>query len=391
MDNMGKWITAFASAQREMREGGGFAGRTARLRWTANLTGDTLRLRFANASPDKPMRMGPVTVWSGKGSAEITFGGQPVLQLAPGSLAESDEAFLPVKAGDTLTVLLHFPSDAFPPRSASGAFPVERSAPGDFTGKPDFAADPALWHITEDIAAAWPLPALCGIDLFCGNEEAGAVAVLGDSITEMGFWTRPLEKYIQDNFPGQRAFLNLGIAGNRLLLPTGGRMAEAGGNCFGDAGLTRLPRDILSIHELRAVYLAMGVNDITQPESGEMSPPLSERCTVETLAAGFPGCSTPSGTGGLRCTAAPSPLSAGWAGSAPRRWRCGKSLTAGSGGRRRPGITTGSWTSRRCWKTRRSRDICCRHMTPATISIRDRPAAPEWRKRRKRFWNKRVF
>ena len=87
---MGKWITAFASAQREMREGGGFAGRTARLRWTANLTGDTLRLRFANASPDKPanaspdkpMRMGPVTVWSGKGSAEITFGGQPVLQLA---------------------------------------------------------------------------------------------------------------------------------------------------------------------------------------------------------------------------------------------------------------------------------------------------------------------
>ena len=287
MDNMGKWITAFASAQREMREGGGFAGRTARLRWTANLTGDTLRLRFANASPDKPMRMGPVTVWSGKGSAEITFGGQPVLQLAPGSLAESDEAFLPVKAGDTLTVLLHFPSDAFPPRSASGAFPVERSAPGDFTGKPDFAADPALWQITEDIAAAWPLPALCGIDLFCGNEEAGAVAVLGDSITEMGFWTRPLEKYIQDNFPGQRAFLNLGIAGNRLLLPTGGRMAEAGGNCFGDAGLTRLPRDILSIHGLRAVYLAMGVNDITQPESGEMSPPLSERCTVETLAAGF--------------------------------------------------------------------------------------------------------
>ena len=167
MDNMGKWITAFASAQREMREGGGFAGRTARLRWTANLTGDTLRLRFANASSDKPMRMGPVTVWSGKGSAEITFGGQPVLQLAPGSLAESDEAFLPVKAGDTLTVLLYFPSDAFPPRSASGAFPVERSTPGDFTGKPDFAADPALWQITEDIAAAWPLPALCGIDLFC--------------------------------------------------------------------------------------------------------------------------------------------------------------------------------------------------------------------------------
>ena len=284
---MGKWITAFASAQREMREGGGFAGRTVRLRWTANLTGDTLQLRFSNAGAGQPVRLGPVTVWNGKGTAEITFGGQPALQLAAGHTAESDEVFLPVRAGDELSVLCYFPSESFPPRSASGVFPVERSVPGDFTGGTGFAADPALWHITDGIDAAWPLPALSGIDIYCSNEAAGAVAVLGDSITEMGFWTRPLERYIDEHFKGQYAFLNLGISGNRLLLPTGGRMAELAGNCFGDAGLVRLPQDILSIQGLQAVYLAMGVNDITQLGSNEMGPPLAERCTVETLAAGF--------------------------------------------------------------------------------------------------------
>ena len=284
---MGKWITTFASAQRELKNGEGYAGRTVRLKTTVNLSGDTFRLRFGNFYGETPLRLGPVTVWNGKGMAEITFGGQPTLQLAPGSKIESDEAFLPVEAGDTLTVLFYFPAEALPPHSASGVFPVERSVPGDFTDQPDFEADPALMQIAPEFELPWPLPSLTAIDIFCRRDDAGAVAVLGDSITEMGFWTRPLTQYAAETFPGQLALLNLGIGGNRMLLPTSGNFAALSGNLFGEAAVTRLEWDILSIQGLKGVFLAMGVNDITQPGSNAFAPPLSERCTLEDLAAGF--------------------------------------------------------------------------------------------------------
>ena len=132
----------------------------------------------------------------------------------------------------------------------------------------------------------WALPALENIELFAG-EDAGVVAALGDSITEMGYWTGPLGEALETENPGKLAFVNLGISGNRLLHPTSGKMAEFSGNCFGESGLARFERDILSIKGLKAVYIAMGVNDITQPGSNDFAPPLSERCRLEELAAGF--------------------------------------------------------------------------------------------------------
>lgn len=283
---MGNWVTAFAAAGREMREGVCYAGRTVRLRVRVNLAGDTLRLRFANLFGDKPVQLGPITLWNGRGTAEVTFDGQPAVRMAKGCAVMSDAVFLPVRPGDTLTVLIYFPSALYPPLTASGVYPVERSPEGDFTSDPDFAADLAPLVVGDNIQIPWALPALENIELFAG-EDAGVVAALGDSITEMGYWTGPLGEALEAENPGKLAFVNLGISGNRLLYPTSGKMAEFSGNCFGESGLARFERDILSIKGLKAVYIAMGVNDITQPGSNDFAPPLSERCRLEELAAGF--------------------------------------------------------------------------------------------------------
>ena len=117
------------------------------------------------------------------------------------------------------------------------------------------------------------------------DENAHAIACFGDSITEMRLWTDPLEAHVRETMP-QTALLNLGIGGNRLLLPTGGKFSEMGGELFGLSGLKRMQWDLLEKSGIDTVILALGVNDVSQPGSGEFCPPVPECCTLETFAAG---------------------------------------------------------------------------------------------------------
>ena len=44
--------------------------------------------------------------------------------------------------------------------------------------------------------------------------------------------------------------------------------------------------DLLEKSGIKTVLLALGVNDVSQPGSGEFCPPISQRCTAEEFAAG---------------------------------------------------------------------------------------------------------
>ena len=279
-----KWVTAFAAAPREARMGtDGAVGRTARLETVVNLTGDTVRLRFGNLYGDTPVHIGAITLWNGRSNAEITFGGITSFKLAPGHTIQSDEVYLPIQAGDRITVLMYFAPGGSAPHSASGVWQVEYSQPGDFTLRPDFTPDLSAME-NGDPPAGCPLPALMDIELLA-DEKARAIACFGDSITEMRLWTDPLAEKVGETME-ETALLNLGIGGNRLLLPTGGRFAEMMGELFGQSGLKRLQWDLLEKSGIDIVILALGVNDVSQPGSGEFCPPVDERCTFEEFAAG---------------------------------------------------------------------------------------------------------
>ena len=279
-----KWVTAFAAAPREARMGTeGAVGRTVRLETVINLTGDAIRLRLGNLYGETPMRIGGISVWNGRNNAEITFSGIASLKLAPGHTIQSDEVYLPVHAGDRLQVLIYFPAGAPAPHSASGVWQVVYSQPGDYTLQPDFLEDPAA-QPQQDFPVGHPLPALMDIELL-SDEKARAIACFGDSITEMRLWTDPLEAQVRETMK-ETALLNLGIGGNRLLLPTGGKFAEMMGELFGMSGLKRMQWDLLEKSGIDTVILALGVNDVSQPGSGEFCPPVDERCILETFAAG---------------------------------------------------------------------------------------------------------
>lgn len=279
-----KWVTAFAAAPREARMGTeGAVGRTVRLETVCNLTGDAVRLRFGNLFGETPVRIGAISLWNGRSNAEITFDGISSLKLAPGHTVQSDEVYLPIHAGDRIVVLIYFPSGEPAPHSVSGVWQVEYSQLGDFTQQPDFTAD---LSVTADGEFAWgqPLPALMDIEIHT-DEKARAIACFGDSITEMRLWTDPLREYVAQNIP-ETALLNLGVSGNRLLMPTSGKFAEMAGEIFGLSGLKRMQWDLLEKSGIDTVILALGVNDVSQPGSGEYCPPVDERCTLETFASG---------------------------------------------------------------------------------------------------------
>jgi hypothetical protein len=283
---MSKWITAFAAAPREGKVGAAdLAGRTVRCRIKVNLSGDELRLRFGNLFGEEPMRIGAVRVWNGKRSAEITFGGQHGLRLGRGGILRSDPAYLPVKAGDTLQLLMYFPEGCPMPHSVSGTWPTEHSEPGNFTDTPDFPAAEDDLRKDAPFPGPDPLPGLMNLDIL-SEDDACAVAAFGDSITEMRLWFDPLEKSFAEKYPGKKSLINLGISGGRLLLPTGGKFKGFAGELFGLSGLERMDWDILGASGIDTVLLALGVNDVSQPGSGEFCPPLEERCDLAGFASG---------------------------------------------------------------------------------------------------------
>lgn len=283
---MGKWTTVFAAAPREGKIGAcNLANRTIRCSAKVNLSGDILRLRIGNLFGTESMRIGQIIVWNGKNSAEITFGGQPSLRLAPKSTVFSDEAYLPITAGDTLKILFYFPENSPAPHSVSGTWPTEHSAPGNFTGQPDFPAASDDLRENAPFPAPDPLPGLMNIDIQT-DEKAEAVAVFGDSITEMRLWFDPMAHSFENEWKGKMSLINLGIGGNRLLLPTSGKFKEMAGELFGVSGLERINWDLLGASGIHTVLLALGVNDVSQPGSGEFCPPISERCDLAQFAAG---------------------------------------------------------------------------------------------------------
>lgn len=91
------------------------------------------------------------------------------------------------------------------------------------------------------------------------SEECSKLIVaFGDSITAMNRWVKPLQKRLFARFGGGYTLLNAGIGGNCLLYQVPGFM----GSSYGEKGVARFERDVLSFDDLHTVILALGVNDV---------------------------------------------------------------------------------------------------------------------------------
>ncbi len=260
----GRWVGGWASSQmvaeneHALPEG---AMDDVTLRQVVRLTasGDRIRVRVSNAFGDAPLRIAraavsrpttrdgaiidPATV------RRLTFAGRPDVMVPAGAEFISDPVDFEVEALSHLAVTFHV-TEA-PPRLTAhpGARATSGMAPGDQTG--------AAALTDETTFTRWYL--LSGVDVL-GPPEAGAIVVLGDSITD-GYGVQPdtdarwpdvlAERLQAAPRTAHLSVLNHGIGGNRVLR-----------DGLGPNALARFERDVLSQTGVTHLILLEGVNDL---------------------------------------------------------------------------------------------------------------------------------
>lgn len=226
----------------------------ATLRQTVHLSigGDDIRLRLSNAFGERPLVIRSVWVASAGAPGVLASKNTPVLfnhaaEIRLPAHAEylSDPIPLHVEALSNLAVTMLIGETPACITSHPGARTTSVLAAGDHTA--EATLDPAEkfqhWYFLSSVEVN-------------DAHAAGAVAVLGDSITDgrgstddaNNRWPDILAKRIA---PLHAGVLNLGIGGNCVLM-----------DCLGPSALARFDRDVLGNANVHAVIVFEGVNDL---------------------------------------------------------------------------------------------------------------------------------
>lgn len=250
-------------------------GRTCRFVIRNNLSGNRIRILFANEASKTPVRIeGAVfekTDAYGKISecmTPLTFSGSGAVTLKQGESCYCDEASLSVSPGEYLALRIFSPGKCVS-GNVVGHY-ARRSVSGDHCTKPVFPEDcsiPFLFKLAK-LSYEAPIPLFKSLEVDT-QEPVCVISAFGDSITAGAAWTEPLAQRLYQQFPGQIACGNTGIAGNRLL-----QDPPKGWDSFGAAGVHRFQKDVLSVAGISHVIFALGTNDIGYPGNIEKKAPM---------------------------------------------------------------------------------------------------------------------
>ncbi|WP_033325884.1 SGNH/GDSL hydrolase family protein [Streptomyces yerevanensis] len=267
---VGTWSTSPAGAE-PGTETNGMAGRSVRNVVHAGVGGTAARVTLSNLYGQQPLNIAhasiavAATANNAAAAADtmrrLTFGGSPSVIVPPGQQVVSDAARLLIPHDTDILVTTYSPTPSGPVTYHPTARQISYTAQGDrtedVTGVP-YTGQTQVWRY------------LTAVDVL-SNESEGTVVVIGDSLTDgvtssMGEnrrWTDALADRLRlrdrdrDGSDVPRySVVNQGISGNRVLAGGGGRPA---GN---PSALNRFDRDVLDRTNVKAVVIALGVNDI---------------------------------------------------------------------------------------------------------------------------------
>ncbi|HEX2851963.1 MAG TPA: SGNH/GDSL hydrolase family protein [Opitutaceae bacterium] len=256
------WVGTWATSPRaeDPAAAGGLALEDGTLRQVVHgsIGGSRVRLRLSNAFGTSALSLHGVHLASASADGAIRagtdrpllFSGQPSATIPAGASMLSDPLDFELPAMGDVAISIHF-----------------KSVPATLTTHPGSRTTSYL--LAGDQLAALELPAatkavrwffIQGLDVVDGSGQAGALVVLGDSITD-GYgcttdrnnrWTDDLARRLQANPATSRVgVLNAGIGGNRILRDGAGPNA-----------LARFDRDVIAHAGVRWLIVLEGINDI---------------------------------------------------------------------------------------------------------------------------------
>ncbi len=279
------WVTAWAqSIQR--KSGIQFNGRTIRQISRVTAAGDQIRLRMQNTFGDANVQIPETTVARTTNNKQpavvpgsvtgVTFNGQPNLTLAPGQEVWSDPIAMEVSALEDVVISFQVTGNSLtslhdragrtnwhsPDGTPSAAY-NENGAP--FTTSHEWnyivGAVDVLSPDTPGTLVAFGSSVVDGT----GSEVCRPICAPGQVDNQFGNynrWADVLARRVQAELPEARRFAiaNAGIGGT-----------VSGPACGGGGldGLSRVGRDVLALHGVRAVIYYYGTNDIANNCSAE--------------------------------------------------------------------------------------------------------------------------
>jgi len=281
-----RWVGSWAAAEQTLEKNaseGEF--RDASLRQIVHLSigGTRLRIRISNTFGLSPLHLTSVHVARpfspGDSRVDIatdkalTFRGMGDVTVPPGAEYVSDAIVFSAGPLSDLAITFHLLEVPQQTTGHSDSRATAFLAKGDSVSAGDMAEAKKLEH--------WYF--LSGVDV-AAPANASSIVILGDSITDghtaslnaNDRWTDQLALRLHD-FPAtrERAVLNEGIGGNRLLL-----------DGLGPNALARFDRDVLAQPGVRYLILLEGINDLgTLTMDGEVSPADHHALVLRILVA----------------------------------------------------------------------------------------------------------
>lgn len=273
---MEKWVTIWAQAHSNMKPmAGNRKDYTVRATIESKISGSSVRIRFSNKEGKKTMYIKQVTVFIDR-FMPVVFSGKSEIMLDVGESLYSDPINCEVENGTKIVISIAFKKGAYSGNQDQAL--TEISIKGNYTNDLEMPLDKrSKTEIKYEMSPV--LPGLSGVEML--TEETPEVLVcFGDSITQQGRWTNPLERMLRDS--GRNIILiNKGIGGNQLLSgPLYWVMTM-----WGPAAISRFEQDVLKENGTTGVVFALGTNDIGMARSPKVLAERNSKKLYETFVS----------------------------------------------------------------------------------------------------------
>lgn len=242
---------------------GNLTGMVQKTKILIPVSGTMVRLLFDNSQNKAAMRMDHVLLRTAGAETAVTLGGEEKITLRPGERVFSDPAELPVNSGETLCVEIRFCEareitgmcQTWAARSWQTVFRNSNGSTVDCT-------EIFPW-LAEDVHKPSVTCGFSQLDIFT-KEDVRTIAVFGDSITHMSYYSDALLERLVREYIGKAVLANAGIGGNRLchnasFSPNLGIHSAV----FGQAGCARFEQDVFGTMQPDTVLMLEGINDVT--------------------------------------------------------------------------------------------------------------------------------
>ena len=264
---VGTWSATAVAAEPGTKDG--FMDMSIRNVVHTSVGGSGARIRLSNTYGNRPLVISHATLAlaaapsnptaAADSMRRLTFGNEDSVTIPAGQEVTSDAVRLNVPHAADLLVTTYSPEPSGPvtyhPYARQTSY-VAQGDRADETSGTAFTQQSPYWRY------------LTGVDVWT-TETEGAVAVLGDSITD-GITSSPGANRRWTDFLAERlrtergaprySVLNAGVSGNRVLI-NGSKYSPNNG----PSALERMNRDVLSRTGVRTVVIEMGLNDVIKP------------------------------------------------------------------------------------------------------------------------------